>query len=56
MLCSLKAGAASREDEGGLAENSPEDAELAALTDVIEAYERQRWPEGNPAPQKVLWC
>src|SRR5262249_57479147 len=28
-------------------ENSPEEAELAALTDVIEAYERQRWPDGK---------
>ena len=31
----------------GCTENSPEDAELAALTDVIEAYERQRWPLGR---------
>src|SRR5262245_17930793 len=28
----------------GRTENSPEEAEPAALTDVIEAYERQRWP------------
>ena len=27
----------------GCTENSPEEAELEALTDVIEAYERQRW-------------
>jgi hypothetical protein len=31
----------------GCVEGSPEEAELVALTDVIEAYERQRWPEGK---------
>jgi hypothetical protein len=31
----------------GCAENSPEEAELAALTDAIEAYELLRWPEGR---------
>ena len=31
----------------GLDESSPEEAELAALTDVIEAYEIQRWPDGK---------
>src|SRR5262245_5007685 len=31
----------------GCTENSPEEAELAALTDVIEAYERQPWPDGK---------
>jgi len=28
-------------------QNSPEQRELAALTDTIEAYERQRWPLGK---------
>jgi hypothetical protein len=31
----------------GCTENSPEEAELAALTDVIGAYEVQRWPLGK---------
>ena len=31
----------------GCTENSPEEAELAALTDVIVAYERQPWPDGK---------
>jgi len=31
----------------GCTENSPEEAELVALTDVIEACERQRWPGGK---------
>jgi len=31
----------------GCLEDSAEDAELAALTNSIEAYERQRWPEGK---------
>jgi hypothetical protein len=31
----------------GCLEGSPEEAELAMLTDIIEAYGRQRWPEGR---------
>ena len=31
----------------GGTENGPEEAELAALADVIDAYERQRWPLGR---------
>jgi hypothetical protein len=31
----------------GCTENSPEETELAALTDIIEAYQRQRWPAGR---------
>jgi len=36
----------------GCTENSAKEAELAALTDVIEAYERQRWPDGRIAGGK----
>jgi len=31
----------------GCVEGSAEEAELAMLTDIIEAYERQRRPEGR---------
>ena len=31
----------------GCVEGSPEEAELQALTDTIEAYEQQRWPLGK---------
>jgi 4-hydroxy-3-methylbut-2-en-1-yl diphosphate synthase IspG/GcpE len=31
----------------GCTENSPGEAELAALAGVIETYERQRWPDGK---------
>jgi hypothetical protein len=31
----------------GCSKGSPEEAELAALTDTIEAYEWQRWPLGK---------
>jgi len=36
----------------GCLEGSAEEAELAMLTDIIEAYERQRWPLGRIAGGK----
>jgi hypothetical protein len=37
----------------GCLEGSAEEAELAMLTDVIEAYERQRWPLGKSPGSKA---
>jgi hypothetical protein len=31
----------------GSTEGSPQEAELAALTDAIDAYETVRWPDGR---------
>ena len=42
-----------RADElGGLHEGSPEEAELRRLSDVIDAYEAKRWPNGKAARGK----
>jgi hypothetical protein len=36
----------------GCTEGSPEDEELRALADVIEAYDAKRWPSGKVAGGK----
>jgi hypothetical protein len=37
----------------GCTEGSPEEAELSALADVIDAYEAKRWPSGKAAGGKA---
>jgi hypothetical protein len=36
----------------GCIEGSPEEAELSALADVIDAYKAKRWPSGKVAGGK----
>ena len=35
------------DDLAAVSEGSPEEGELVAIVDVIEAYEKRRWPLGN---------